>query len=630
MLMLKNYIKTFAFTALTAFCAGYSTNASAQTVTYGAYSGDEQLQDNGTGKNETYDVAILIKDDALVGKKVKGVKIPMATSNVSLVTDTKAFMTTKLSVSSNTNVADLETKDFDFASGTTDVSFDRSITWVEVDFDTPYTLTADGVYVGYSFTTTQDGLYPLLSVTGKDEAFMNIHSTKTYRKWKQKAEAFGTVLAMQALVDGVEANGATAVLEDVNGQINTPLDYTFKLKNTSSSTINDVDFTYTLAGKTETLHKKLSTPLTPHFGKTTDVAFTLPSLPDAGSFALSVTVDKVNGNANTFSAPTGTAKYQVYNLLPVKRALVEEYTGTWCGWCPRGFVGLEHMNELLGNDFVCVSYHNGDAMTFTSSYPNTVDGFPSAWLDRSRSTDAYCGDNYDGHFHLDETYAEANKELAPADVDAQAYFTDANQNEIEVQSTTTFAVDNDANPYQLSYLLTAGGLSGTGSSWEQSNYFCTYASSYPDDDMKQFTQGESKVKDLVFNFVLVGWNGKSYLPNSLPTNVPMLEPLSHTYTFDLSSSTDLVDASIIQDKSKLDVIVLLLDSRTGVVANARKVHVYDSKDAAAAAGISNVTSSKDERIVGYYSVDGRRFSQAQPGLNIVRLANGKSFKVFKR
>ncbi len=615
--MLKNYIAAIAMSAL---AAGYTQDATAQTVTYGAYSGNETLSSSGTAKQEDYDVAILVKDDALVGKTVTGVKIPIASDVAPYLTDGKAFMTKSLALSGTTNAADLETKDFTMTSG-----------WIEVDFDTPYTLTADGVYVGYSFKTSQAGLEPLVTVDGSEDQFLYMHTTKTYRKWKAKGSGLKYQLAMQVLVDGVEPNGATVVLSETNGQINTPADYTFKLKNTSSSTISNVDFTYSVAGKTASVHKELATPLTPHFGKTADVSFALPGLPDPGSFNLTITVDKVNGNANTCSTPSGTNKLQLYSFLPVKRALLEEYTGTWCGWCPRGFVGLEHMNELLGNDFVGVSYHNSDAMEFvpSSSYPSSVSGFPAAWLDRTTETDAYCGDNYDGHFHIDDTYAEANTAFAPAGLEAQAYFTDANKNEIEVKSTSTFAVDYDDNPYQLSYILTAGGLSGTTDDWNQSNYYPTYASSYPDDDMKMFSEGEKTMKGLVFNFVVVGWNGPKYIPNSLPSTIVMAEPTEHTYTFDLSTGSSNVDASIIQDKSKLDVVALLIDSRTGAVVNARKVHVYDSQDDAAAAGITNVTQSKDDRVVGYYSIDGKRYAQPQKGLNIVKLANGKTFKVVK-
>lgn len=611
--MLKNYIAAIAMSAL---AAGYTQNATAQTITYGAYSGNETLNESGTEKQEDYDVAILVKDDALVGKTVKGVKIPIASDVAPYLTDGKAFMTKSLALSNSENVADLETKSFTITSG-----------WIEVDFDTPYTLTADGVYVGYSFKTSQAGLAPLVTVAGSEDQFLYLHTTKTYRKWKAKGKGLGYQLALQVLVDGVEPNGATAVLSEVSGQINTPADYTFKLKNTSSSTISNVDFTYSVAGKTASVHKELAKPLTPHFGKTADVTFTLPGLPDPGSYNITITVDKVNGNANTCSVPSGTNKLQLYSFLPVKRALLEEYTGTWCGWCPRGFVGLEHMNELLGNDFVGVSYHNSDAMEFvpSSSYPSSVSGYPAAWLDRKKKTDAYMGDYDDGHFHIDEAYAEANTEFAPAGIEAKAYFTSDDKTEIEVKSLSTFAVDYDDNPYQLSYILTAGGLSGEGSDWNQSNYFSSKASTWPDEDMAQFTSGESTVKGLVYNFVVVGWNGPKYIPNSLPSNIVMGEPTEHTYTFDLSSASNNVDPSIIQDKSKLDVVALLIDSRTNEVVNARKVHVYDD----AASGISNVTESKDDRVVGYYSIDGKRYAQPQKGLNIVKLASGKTFKVVK-
>lgn len=288
------------------------------------------------------------------------------------------------------------------------------------------------------------------------------------------------------------------------------------------------------------------------------------------------------------------------------------------------------MNELLGNDFVGVSYHNGDPMEFTSTFPNSVPGFPDAWIDRAHETDAYCGDNYDGHFNIDETYAERNKLFAPADLATQAYFTDDSKNFVEVKTSVTFPLDQAENKYQLSYILTADGLTEAGdpahqSSWGQSNYYPGQGSSYPDDDLKQFVNGASTVNGLTYNFVVAGWSGSSFIPNSLPASVKGAEANQYTYTFDLSNSLNTSGNAIIQDKSKLHVVTLLIDTTNGQVVNALKSTVYEN----VAAGIKGISdSANDVTSVAreYYTIDGKRIAQPQKGLNIVRLSNGKTFK----
>ena len=46
-----------------------------------------------------------------------------------------------------------------------------------------------------------------------------------------------------------------------------------------------------------------------------------------------------------------------------KRVLVEDYTGTWCGWCPRISYALEKIQDQT-NDVVIVAIHAGDPMQF--------------------------------------------------------------------------------------------------------------------------------------------------------------------------------------------------------------------------------------------------------------------------
>ena len=60
----------------------------------------------------------------------------------------------------------------------------------------------------------------------------------------------------------------------------------------------------------------------------------------------SVNVLKVNGVDNEEEAVAeATTPVFVLNTLPRHRSLLEEYTGLWCGWCPRGFVALELLKE---------------------------------------------------------------------------------------------------------------------------------------------------------------------------------------------------------------------------------------------------------------------------------------------
>ncbi len=45
-----------------------------------------------------------------------------------------------------------------------------------------------------------------------------------------------------------------------------------------------------------------------------------------------------------------------------KIVLVEEFTGTWCGWCPYGADSLRAIEAELGDRVAILAYHSGDAM----------------------------------------------------------------------------------------------------------------------------------------------------------------------------------------------------------------------------------------------------------------------------
>ena len=79
---------------------------------------------------------------------------------------------------------------------------------------------------------------------------------------------------------------------------------------------------------------------------------------------------------------------------PVKRVLVEEGTGAWCGYCPRGATTLINTIEKYPGKVIGVAVHNnngrglaGDQMTipeeaeYSTAYMN---GFPNMTIDRKR------------------------------------------------------------------------------------------------------------------------------------------------------------------------------------------------------------------------------------------------------
>ena len=78
----------------------------------------------------------------------------------------------------------------------------------------------------------------------------------------------------------------------------------------------------------------------------------------------------------------------IVNQVPIEYkqyVLVEDYTGTWCGYCTRVSFAIEEVKKQT-NDAVVIAIHQGDPMQF--SLESTlrshfgVTGFPTAFIDR--------------------------------------------------------------------------------------------------------------------------------------------------------------------------------------------------------------------------------------------------------
>ena len=92
-----------------------------------------------------------------------------------------------------------------------------------------------------------------------------------------------------------------------------------------------------------------------------------------------------------------------------------------------------------------------------------------------------------------------------------------------------------------------------------------------------------------------------------------------SFTYEAS----LAGKSLIQDKSKLKVIAMLIDRNTGRIANASQTAINDYDPSA----IHAVSTTSDNRDAGRCSLDGRRLNSPQRGINIIRMNDGTVKKV---
>jgi len=608
--MKRLVISIFTFIALVAV----NVNANAQGIKYGASDNESAESTWGTRVKENYDVAIHITDASLIGKTVTGIVVP----TLSNTANWKAWLTKKLVLSNNLNAPDIES-----------VSFSPSDKKTTITFSSPYTITQDGVYVGYSFdisTLTDDTKTPVLVVKSNDAEKFYLHTSRKYTKWASRPE-LGVASALTVIIGGASANAATiGSLQSTVTQIKQPTNYTFHVLNHGSAGVKSVDYSYSVAGKTGTGHANLS--IDAFYNKSGDVSFNLPEFDDPGNYTINLAIDKVNDETNADAAISSqSGEITVYKVIPVHRPLLEEYTGTWCGYCPRGFVGLERMNLLDPANFIGISFHNGDAMEITTSFDNTVPGFPDAWIDRYHETDAYVGDNTTNSFGIDKVYSALAKVIAPADISLSAKWTDESKTAVTVTSSVSFALDQSSNHWRVAYFLIADSLHGTTTTWKQHSYYAGGTTFADDPLMAPFIKDEYTYPYFSDVVIATSKNWVSGEEGSITAPIKGGIPQTFDYTFSLADAVNTSKESLVQDKKYIRVVAALIDTETGHVINAAKIGISPLETS----GISNLDATNPLKVsLAYYSIDGKRLTAPQRGLNIVKTSDGKTFKVIKK
>lgn len=490
-------------------------------------------------------------------------------------------------------------------------------TLVSFQFDTPYEIEANKpLYIGFYYylsspddaTVVIDGINHGNDATGCWIGMRPAKATAT-QKWSfdNYADQVG-FLCLGAVISGDNLPTDEVSLDECDVQPsvyeNDPFDFYFLFTNNAANDINSIDCEVTVGtAPAETVHLELSQPL----GYTKSAVATLTDLtcptPDVDRVPITVTLTKVNGNPNKDDKKTITGAIQV---LPTgkgypRNVLIEEFTGTWCGYCPQGIVTMEALRERYTDGSVIpVAVHYNDAMAVDSYFPITQaysSGFPSAVLNRATMTYIYPTDDCVEDIELFKTYP------APAKVTATAMFNDK-KNGVIFNTKSTFAYDSDkaAENYILAFAVTEDNV---GPYMQNSNYAGTSLPGWGDKPDRVET---------VYNDVARQINSARGIAGTIPESV--VAGQEYEYTYELKFTED----SKIAHWINLNAIVYLLNRKTGIVENAYMVKAGDL------AAIDNVFTDADaDAPVEYYNLQGIRVSEPAAGIYIRR--QGSTAKV---
>lgn len=616
MIQKKHFLGAFIMAA--AF-AGYTFNGYANDglVTYSANTGTKEVKYFGTAKKESFDVAMLLADKYTKGKKIESIKVPFPKN--AEIGNVKIWLTKKLALENKKNVADVMTLD---------ATMDDSTAIVK--FATPYTIDSDTLYIGYSFDVvelTERTQLPISLINEKGVQGLWTHSSRTYRSWLDKS-TYGCS-AMQVELSGFNANDAYFEgFKDYYNQVNIATPINLTLLNRGYNGIKSIDYSYSVGDKKVSDRLTLDAPIPACLNASTEFTVTLPAIEAKGKYPVTFSIDKVNGEANSEVA-TANSTMAIYNKLPKHRPVMEEFTGTWCGNCARGWIGLEVMTRLHP-DFIALAYHSGDVMQVIDQklflgFDTENPSYPMANIDRVYTDiDPYYGADMTP-FGIEEIWKKQAEILAPASLETEAAFTPDGK-DIKAKAILEFPEDaNDADKYSVEFVLVTDGLHGEGQAWEQSNYLEeNEKGDFPFPEADIFFAGSSSIPNMHYNDVVVATTRLRNGLIKLPAKVEAEKAFSIEGTItEVDSIKNMANYPVIQDSKNLRIVALLLNEKGEIVNGAQaKVTGYETT------GIRNInTNATEADVPAIYNLQGHRLQTMQKGLNIIRTKDGKTKKV---
>jgi len=421
--------------------------------------------------------------------------------------------------------------------------------WTEVTLSTPFTIPTGDFYIGYTST----GLFPF-GFSG-NTVYDGCWLWDSNGGWNNYAGSNWGSLCLQAEID---AQGATILAMQpenlpatIQGSLNQNFSLPCNVNNYSSVAVTSVKVSYQIDNQTS-VEETIQTSIAPMAAGIVNIP--INALTSTGIYNLSVTIPEINGQPNPMANIALNSQIRILSQSFPKKVVFEEGTGTWCGWCVRGAVGMAMMEEKYPDTFIGIAVHDNDPMTLPAydSYiaGNFIQSFPGVVVDRKA---ILIGDPY---YDSDNFYQSEITQTPIAGIQLTGSFTDTGKTAIKLNTVTTFGITSGNANYRLAYVLTENNVTG----YDQANYYAGGGSG----QMGGYENRPDDITDMVFNDVARGiYSDPTGIQGSIPASITTMTPITHTYTITLPAS--------IQNADNLSVVVMLLNATTGEIENADKI-----------------------------------------------------------
>ena len=158
---------------------------------------------------------------------------------------------------------------------------------------------------------------------------------------------------------------------------------------------------------------------------------------------------------------------------PVKRVLIEEFTGAWCPWCTDGPVRLDAIHDKVGDRMIPVAIHDNDSMTtpeYNQSWKPMAPFFPSGMINRVFYTDESSKKAGIDRANWEKRTMEELAKPAVCEVTMSKPKFSAATRELTVTVDASFVTDV-AGDVRLNAYIVEDKVVGKGTGWDQANAY---------------------------------------------------------------------------------------------------------------------------------------------------------------
>lgn len=237
-----------------------------------------------------------------------------------------------------------------------------------------------------------------------------------------------------------------------------------------------------------------------------------------------------------------------------RNILIEEGTGTWCGYCVLGITGMEYMRENFGDKgFIGIAVHGDDEMDvmgYGKAYEFMYDyyyGFPEAFANRDVFSSIYPTPE-----DLENVYQGQINVPAFATIEATMTVDPDDERKVTLHTTTKFINDEEDSWYGLGFTVVEDNVGP---------YFQTnYLSGETEDDY--------------------GWGEqKPYVPmyyNDVARNCSQPDGMAYWFPDDIEAEKEYdvdleVELSDVTDLSKYRIVAMVTNNYSMAVENSCEV-----------------------------------------------------------